>query len=142
MIYVDDLKLAGPNHNLTQGWVLLRKGLSIEAETQPGVYLGCTQKREVTTMKNGRTITTMSYDMEDYLGSCVTRYLELAGKDTKLRHVNTPFLPEETRDGPAGRPASANGVEIKCPHCHTAQAVPDTSCSWCKKGFVSTYYAS
>ena len=87
-------------------------------------------------MGNCRNITTMAYDVEDFLGSCVTRYLELAGKDTKLKPVNAPFLPEETKDGPAGRPSSADGVEIMCPHCSTVQAVSEGPCSWCKKGFV------
>ena len=41
VIYVDDLKLAGPSQNLTKGWELLRSKLRIEPETDLGLYLGC-----------------------------------------------------------------------------------------------------
>ena len=41
VIYVDDLKLAGPAENLTKGWEMLRTKLRIEPETDLGLYLGC-----------------------------------------------------------------------------------------------------
>ena len=41
VIYVDDLKLAGPEENLTKGWEMLRSKLNIEPETDLGLYLGC-----------------------------------------------------------------------------------------------------
>ena len=136
VIYVDDFKFAGPKNNLKLGWELLRKGLSIDPECEPGVYLGCAQERKDVTMKDGRRVTTMTYNMEDFLGSCVTRYLELAGPGTRLKAVNTSFIPEETKDSHAGKPSSATGVTILCKHCRTAQAVKEVSCSWCKKAFT------
>ena len=39
----------------------------------------------------------MTYDMEGLLKLSVERYLEIVGKDTKLKHVSTPSLPEETK---------------------------------------------
>ena len=41
VIYVDDLKLAGPSENLAKGWEMLRTVLRIEPETDLGLYLGC-----------------------------------------------------------------------------------------------------
>ena len=41
VIYVDDLKLAGPAENLKKGWEMLRTKLRIEPETDLGLYLGC-----------------------------------------------------------------------------------------------------
>ena len=41
VIYVDDLKLAGPEENLAKGWEMLRSKLNIEPETDLGLYLGC-----------------------------------------------------------------------------------------------------
>ena len=41
----------------------------------------------------------MVYNMEDFLGSCVTKYQGLAGeRGDKLRHVETPYLDEATLD--------------------------------------------
>ena len=45
VVYVDNFKFAGPKNNLKLGWELLRKGLSIEPECEPGVYLGFAQER-------------------------------------------------------------------------------------------------
>ena len=74
-------------------------------------------------MKAGRRMATMTYHMEDYLGSCVSRYLELAGPSARFKYVHTPFLPAETKGSDAGRPNSADGVMSLCTHCQTAQAV-------------------
>ena len=41
VIYVDDFKLSVPKANMTDGWRLLRKGLTIEPEKPSGLYLGC-----------------------------------------------------------------------------------------------------
>ena len=41
---------------------------------------------------------TMTYDMEGLLKLSVEKYLDIVGKDTKLKHVSTPSLPEETRE--------------------------------------------
>ena len=38
VIYVDDLKLAGPSENLAKGWEMLRTVLRIEPETDLGLY--------------------------------------------------------------------------------------------------------
>ena len=46
----------------------------------------------------------MTYDMEDFLKSCIQRYLEVGGKNVTLRNYATPFLAENHRDSIAGGP--------------------------------------
>ena len=41
VIYVDDLKMAGPTVNLPKGRNMLRQELRLEEETPLGLYLGC-----------------------------------------------------------------------------------------------------
>ncbi len=44
-VYVDDFKLSGPEENLAEGWKLIgygrEGGLTIEAPSESGLYLGC-----------------------------------------------------------------------------------------------------
>eukprot|EP00972_Heterocapsa_arctica_P064768 9556095-Heterocapsa_arctica.AAC.1 len=70
------------------------EGLTIEAPTPVGVYLG--YGREVGVIKMGGVLArTVTYNMEDFLTSCVDRYLELAGPGTLMKVVATPFLTED-----------------------------------------------
>ena len=100
VVYVDDFKMSGPRKTLIRtGWSLIRKGLHIEPPVPFGVYLGCSH--EEGTMKVGDiTARTMPYNMEDFLSSCVDRYLELAGNGVKLKTVTTPFLNEDQGTSP------------------------------------------
>ncbi len=60
----------------------------------------------------------MTYDMEEFLESCITRYIELAGPGTVVRPCPTPFLAEDQRESPAGAPGV--GPLQECPWCcHT-----------------------
>ncbi|MFM7990576.1 MAG: hypothetical protein ACKPKO_65775, partial [Candidatus Fonsibacter sp.] len=67
--------MSGPKSSMLAGWKALRGGLHIELEqriTDKGaVYLGC--RHVVTSLKlaSGRVVTTMTYDMEDFLRSCI-----------------------------------------------------------------------
>ena len=103
------------------GWEFLRKGLSIEPEKPAGLYLGC--KHEVGTIKlpSGRMATSMTYNMEEFLTSCVDRYLELAGGNAvRLRTVATPFLPDDPKQGASGAPYTRGDKMLECPWCrHT-----------------------
>ena len=119
VIYVDDFKMAGPKVNLASGWSLLQKGLVIETPVPIGVYLGC--GHEEGTMKVGDLVArTMVYNIEDFLTSCVDRYLELAANGVKLRTVATPFLVEDQGTSPQGAPN---------------QSGPFSECLWCKHTF-------
>ena len=93
--------MAGPQKN---GWSMLRTRLKIEPETGLDMYLGCNQSKGNVTLGNGHRVTTVTYDMEQFLRSCVDRYLEVAG-DVKLNKVVTPELHEETKNHVSRKPA-------------------------------------
>ena len=118
VIYVDDLKLAGPEENLTKGWEMLRSKLNIEPETDLGLYLGCILSKGFSKLHDGTPVSTMTYDMEGLLKLSVERYLEIVGKDTKLKHVSTPSLPEETKRHKSRAPCSGDPKKkVSCPWC-------------------------
>ena len=126
-IYVGDFKLAGLKKNLPLRWMLLRQGLHIEPEQRVGekgaVYLGCRHVVSSITLPNRKTAATMTYDMEDFLKSCIDKYREAVGPKVSLSNYSIPFLPEVHRDSPAGAPGS--GPVRECPWCfHTG---PPTS---------------
>ena len=121
VVYVDDLKLAGPEGNLAEGWKMLRSLLNIEPETDLGMYLGSTLRKGESRLKDGTRVSTMTYDMESFLEQCIERYKEVAGKDVVLKNVATPSLPEDTKQHPARAPCSSGDIS-KCPcgvHAHS-----------------------
>lgn len=124
VIYVDDLKLAGPSGNITKGWNLLRTKLKIEPETDSGLYLGCLLSKGSSKLHDGTEISTLTYNMEGLLKLSIEKYQEIVG-NVKLKQVSTPSIPEETKKSPYRVPAPGkNGVE--CPWCaHTFD--PDVS---------------
>ena len=124
VVYVDDLKLAGPSGSLSQGWGMLRSLLNIEPETDLGMYLGCTLKKGENRLKDGTRVSTMTYDMESFLEQCVEKYREIAGKNVTFKHVATPSLPEDAKQHPARAPC-AKGDAVVCPWC---------SCSFSGRG--------
>ena len=116
VIYVDDLKLAGPSENLAKGWDMLRTVLRIEPETDLGLYLGCTLSQGDAQLHNGKKVKTITYNMEGLLKLSVEKYLDIIGKDTKLKKVSTPSLPEETKSSPYRAPADGKH-RVECPWC-------------------------
>ena len=116
VIYVDDLKLAGPSENLAKGWEMLRTVLRIEPETDLGLYLGCVLSQGETQLHNGKKVKTITYNMEGLLKLSVEKYLDIIGKDTKLKKVSTPSLPEETKCSPYRAPSDGKH-KVECPWC-------------------------
>ena len=119
MIYVDDFKLSGPSENLEQGWKLLQEDITIEAPQPIGRFLGCIHEMGTFKLPTGKLATSVSYNMEGFLIQCCDKYSELAGGQVRFKKVATPFLIEDSKDGPAGTPA-AKGPVVECPWClHT-----------------------
>ena len=116
VIYVDDLKLAGPSENLAKGWEMLRTVLRIEHETDLGLYLGCVLSQGETQLHNGKKVKTITYNMEGLLKLSVEKYLDIIGKDTNLKKVSTPSLPEETKCSPYRAPSDGKR-KVECPWC-------------------------
>ena len=118
---------------MKQGWDLITQHIKIEPPADLNLYLGCIHRQDKLKV-DGKSFTTIEYDMEEYLTSIVEKYKSLAEKTTgqavKLRKAATPFLPEDMKESPAGMPA-ASGPRITCPWCrHTFPInpqVPDNS---------------
>ena len=71
---------------------MLRTVLRIEPETDLGLYLGCVLSQGETKLHNGKKVKTITYSMEGLLKLSVEKYLDIVGKDTKLKKVSTPSL--------------------------------------------------
>ena len=116
VVYVDDLKMAGPQTNMKKGWDLLRSKLDLEPETDLGLCLGCQLVRGSTKLKDGTTVSTITYDMESFLAQSVQKYLEIVGP--------TPSLPKEAKDHPARAPCGTGPVS-QCTWCGTIHPVTE-----------------
>lgn len=124
-IYVDDLKMSGPAENLAAGWKLLRSRLNIEPETDPGLYLGCVLTKGKGKLHDGSEVSTVTYDMGGLLRASVDKYLEIVGKETKLKNVATPSSPDETKWRPSRAPAQGDSKH-------------KVTCTWCSHQFDPT----
>ena len=70
-------------------------------------------------LHDGSKVRTLTYNMEGLLKLSVEKYLEIVGKDTKLKHVSTPSVPEDTKTSRYRAPSS-EGNSVQCPWCaHT-----------------------
>ena len=111
MIYVDDLKMAGPTANLPKGWDMLRQELRLEEETPlglSGLYLGCRISKGEAILHDKTQVQTVTYDMETYLEMTVKKYCDVTGFDsTKFKTVPSPSPAEETKRHPARAPAQS-----------------------------------
>ena len=76
-------------------------------------------------LHDGTSVSTMTYDMEGLLKLSVERYLEIVGKDTKLKKVSTRSLPEETKN---------HKSRASCP----GDPKKSVSCPWCAHQFDPT----
>ena len=95
IVYVDDFKMSGPKENMPKGWELIKKGLDLEGHGPVRNHLGCVHVEGTAKSKDGKTVRTMTYDMESFLDSSVEAYCNLAGVSRKsLRKVATPFVPD------------------------------------------------
>ena len=122
VIYVDDIKVAGPKDKLPEVWKLLRQGLRIGPEGLAGHFLGCTHEKGEFTLANGAHVTSMTYNMESFLRSSMDVYLSLArsrGFAANLRDVPTPFIGEDHSGSPQGAPCGDDPT-LYCPHCRHA----------------------
>ena len=97
-VYVDDFKLAGPAKYMQEAWNELRERIDMDEPTPLEKYLGCIHKQEKTTV-NGKQVTKVTYDMEEFANQCVTSYLQMTNSEKDcLRSVQSPFVecpPEE-----------------------------------------------
>ena len=111
--------------SLAKGRDLLRTKLTLEAPKNINgeSYFGCRNHRPTMKFPSGGLATCHSYDMEDFMRSCVALYEELA-PGVRLKQVSTPFLSDDHRDSAARGPAGDGPVDV-CPWCEHPHA-PNT----------------
>ena len=71
VVYVDDFKLSGPEEKLQVGWNLISQGKTLEKPEPNGLYLGCKHIQTQGTLPDGTPFNMMTYEMEEFLKSCV-----------------------------------------------------------------------
>ena len=101
---------------------------------------------------DGSAVSTMTYDMGGLLRSSVEKYLEIVGKDTKLKRVATPSLPEDTKWRKSRAPAEGDkSRKVTCTWCshsfdpkqtHLSQADQVTDVSAEVRGALAPHAAS
>ena len=69
--------------------------------------------------------TVMAFDVEDFFGTCVVKYGEVARAKAPLRAYSTPILPEDHSLSIAG--VVGAGPVTECPWCHHTYA-PEMFC--------------
>ena len=74
MIYVVDFKLAGPKKNLSNGWALITDAVDMGHQEALGQFLGCNHEKIEKKLSNGIVLPGVSYNMESYLRTLVTKY--------------------------------------------------------------------
>ena len=97
VVYVDDLKLAGPREHMASSWEALGKGINLEEPkgNEPGVhtFLGCTHTRSPQVLF-GKNITVMEYSVEGAMKRALQKYSEsfqhITGKEPIFKKVVSP----------------------------------------------------
>ena len=77
--------------------------IEIEPETGLGLYLGCTQV-EGTAVNGGANVSTMTYDMEEFLEMSVQKCKHIDGEHVKVKDAKTSSLSADAKDHQAGNP--------------------------------------
>ena len=121
MVYVDDIKMAGPTAGLKAAWSLIRDGIETGNPDKVDKCLGCVHRTSKGTIprqdarvpaasatgtprpalssprvpagKYQVNVQIMEYDVEDFMVECVTAYKTACGEpDMVLKKVDTPFI--------------------------------------------------
>ena len=104
MVYVGDVKLAGPKANLAKGWALIKEEIDIEPPAGPGLFLGCVHRQFTQILPNGNKIRGIEYDNSSYFRDKCEKYPDLMeernGKRPVLKKVHTPSVPEGQKFSP------------------------------------------
>ena len=123
VIYIDDLKMAGPTAQLPKGWSMLRQELRLEEDKPLGLYLGCRVSKGEAVLHDKTPVRTVTYDMETYLDMMVKKYCDVTGFDpSKFKTVPSPSPAEETKNHPARAPM-CNGKSHRCTWCGNTMPV-------------------
>jgi hypothetical protein len=140
VVYVDDMKLAGPADKMDQTWselgqsikLVVPKGDTIEKDLTKDrqmTFLGCTMTRGQRII-NGKPVEYVEYNVEDSLKNAAVLFL--TGKLPKSYMAETPFLEEEARKSSFRAPCDSHDTHfVECPSCrHTcSKRFADKACT-------------
>ena len=124
IVYVDDMKLCGPEIGMKRCWDALGKSISLDkpkggSDGNVHTFLGCTHTKTVVEI-NGKMVTCMEYDIKGSMRRAVAKYEQAVFDVTKqwprLYEVQTPFVQEDTKKAPARAPI-ADEAFVECPCC-------------------------
>ena len=107
VIYVDDMKMSGPESEMASAWAALGENIKLEEPkgdaSDRTTFLGCTHVKFTETI-DGVDLRCMAYDARASMKRGVAKYEEavfgVTGKYPELRPVKTPFIVEETKHCP------------------------------------------
>ena len=92
VVYVDDMKMAGPEHEMAKAWDDIGKRVNLEVpkgDTEEKItFLGCESTR-LDTMIKGHPISGIKYDIRGQLKKALAKYeagvLRCTGKEVEYR---------------------------------------------------------
>ena len=133
VIYVDDMKMSGPAHEMEAAWKSLSKQIISEVpkgdtdavigeEPQMLTFLGCELKRGQRQIKE-KTVNYVEYNISNQLKRALSKYeqavYDATGKYPQYIGGKTPFIVEETKECPHRAPYNGERF-LECPSClHT-----------------------
>ena len=123
VVYVDDLKMAGPKGALGKCWDMIRgdeaeNGLRIEPPEPFGLFLGCSHEVGSVELGAGKpSVKTMTYNVEAYLRKSIDKYLGVLPAGSALKKAPTPFLAATGEALDVARPSRQGGDPKRCPWC-------------------------
>ena len=89
MVYMDDVKLSGPERNISKGWALLRSKLKLEDPKPVNKCFGCRHRRGEE-MRDGVRAQTMEYDLSGFMKQCVEATSRPQGASVQPRSRSHP----------------------------------------------------
>ena len=99
---------------MTAAWKLIRENILMGEPQMLDHFLGCTHEDATKKLEEGHAVNAQKKGMEGFFKQCLETFQHLAGPDTKLKKVPTPFIKEAP--GPAVHPNRA-GPWLECPFC-------------------------
>ena len=142
VVYVDDFKMSCPTQYSKLLWDLIQKdtkdpvtgeritrGAELEEVETMGKFLGCNhiEDKNISPI-TGKEVKTITYDMIDFMKSCVQKYCDLAKFNVhNFKNVQTPFLDQGSdMQGRNACPGYCTECRAKCCSGNTKPVFEDS----------------
>ena len=115
-VYVDDFKLSGPTEHHDTVWALLGEKIDLSEHTAVKSYLGCQHDAIEKTLADGTLVKGISYNMEEFIDSCLERYQSLSPSGKVIfKPARTPFASDQEPNN--SREPMFDGAGLQCGWC-------------------------